>query len=260
MVLFAQEIHLSLLSLSLRLLSLSDMNPAECKWLSDGQQCCMFVTLKASGYVIRSVSISPFWHQFRFCLLWRTRPLWSLKASPSERPSRCSMWRSSLWSISWLRHQMFYPYVTISGTQACESDDLSPFPCFLSSFSGMQWILGYVKMRRIAAVHPPKKGRRRSICRSLRIGTTFTQRCDIIGLQTLVRRMQTLNWDRATEGVRKEPEVFVPHFLVWTTTRPSANFHPDPSKYLSTVDIHEEVWRFSVWAVEKRQQIQLLWT
>ena len=105
------------------------------------------------------------------------------------------MWRSSLWSISWLRHQMFYPYVTISGTQACESDDLSPFSCFLSSFSGMQWILGYVKMRRIAAVHPPKKGRRRSICRSLRTGTTFTQRCDIIGLQTLVRRMQTLNWD-----------------------------------------------------------------
>ena len=32
------------------------------------------------------------------------------------------MWRSSLWSISWLCHHMFYPYVTIS--QACKSDDL----------------------------------------------------------------------------------------------------------------------------------------
>ena len=49
------------------------------------------------------------------------------------------MWRSSLWSISWLRHQMFYPYVMISAAQARESDDLhrvmSPFSLFLSSLS-----------------------------------------------------------------------------------------------------------------------------
>ena len=41
------------------------------------------------------------------------------------------MGRSSLWSISWLCHQMFYACVTISATQARESDDLrhamSPF-------------------------------------------------------------------------------------------------------------------------------------
>ena len=68
------------------------------------------------------------------------------------------MWRSSLWSISWLRHQMFYPYVTISAAQAHESDDLrhamSPFSLFLSSFSGTQRILGYVRPWRIVAVRP----------------------------------------------------------------------------------------------------------
>ena len=47
------------------------------------------------------------------------------------------MWRSSLWSISWLRHQMFYPYVTISAAQARESDAgllLQPFFVFSPSF------------------------------------------------------------------------------------------------------------------------------
>ena len=42
--------------------------------------------------------------------------------------------------ISWFRHQMFYPYVTISAAQARESDDLryatSPFSLFLSFFFG----------------------------------------------------------------------------------------------------------------------------
>ena len=98
------------------------------------------------------------------------------------------MWRSSLWSISWLCHQMFFPYVTIS-------DDLrhtmSPFSLFFSSFSGMQRILGYVRPRRIVAVHPPETGRRRSLWRSLQTGTDFTRCCDIIGLQTLLWRMQT---------------------------------------------------------------------
>ena len=45
-----------------------------------------------------------------------------------------------LWRISWLRHQMFYPYVTISAAQARESDDLrhamSPFFSFSFFFSG----------------------------------------------------------------------------------------------------------------------------
>ena len=98
------------------------------------------------------------------------------------------MWRSSLWSISWLRHHMFYPYVMISAAQARKSDDLrhamSPFSLFL-------WrILGYVRPRRIVAVHPPKRGKRRSIWKSLRIGTAFA-------LQMLLWRMQNLNWDTA---------------------------------------------------------------
>ena len=72
------------------------------------------------------------------------------------------MWRSRLWSISWLCHQMFYPYVTISAAQAHESDDLhhpmSPFSLFLSAFSGAHIILGYVRPRRIVAVRPPETG------------------------------------------------------------------------------------------------------
>ena len=102
--------------------------------------------------------------QFRVCILRRTWPLRSLKASPSET----LLTSSSFWSISWLRHQMFYPYVTISAAQVRESDDLhhtmSPFSLLLSSFSGMQRILGYVRPRRTVAVHPLKRGKIRSIC------------------------------------------------------------------------------------------------
>ena len=69
------------------------------------------------------------------------------------------MGRSGLWTISWLQHQMFYPYATTSATQAHESDNLrhamSLFSLFLS-FSGAQRISGYVRPQRIVAVHPPK--------------------------------------------------------------------------------------------------------
>ena len=77
--------------------------------------------------------------------------------------SRCYMWRSSLWSISWLRHQMFYPYVrkrptkvTIYATQCrlC----LSFFLLFRA-----QRILRYVRSRTIVEVHPPKREKRRSL-------------------------------------------------------------------------------------------------
>ena len=75
---------------------------------------------------------------------------------------------SGLWIISWLPHQMFYPYVTISAAQACESDDLrhatSPFSLFLSYFLGTQRILGYVGPRRIAAVHPPERIETQHVC------------------------------------------------------------------------------------------------
>ena len=95
------------------------------------------------------------------------------------------MWRSRLWSISWLRHQMFYPYAA----QASESDDLhnvmSLFSLFLSSFTSTK---NLERPWRIVAVNPPKRGKRRSIC---------GLHCDETGLQMLLSRMQTLNWDTA---------------------------------------------------------------
>ena len=183
------------------------------------------------------------------------------------------MWRSSLWSISWLRHQMFYPYVTISAAQARESDDLrhvmSPFSLFLSSFSGAQRILGYVRPRRIVEVHPPETGSRRSIWRSPRIGTAFARRCHVIVLQMLLRRMQTLNWDTATEGVRKEPDFFVPvtFCLTFSCERPCLQFWSRSSsnifQQLTSVwksSKSVKVFSLSGEDVFKRQQIQLLWT
>ena len=54
-----------------------------------------------------------------------------------------------------------------------ESDDLchamSSFSLFLSSFSGAQRILGYVRPRRIEGMHLPKRWKRRGIWRILRI-------------------------------------------------------------------------------------------
>ena len=49
---------------------------------------------------------------------------------------------------------------------------MSPFSLLLSSFWGMQRILGYVRPRRIVAVHPPETGSRRSLWRSFRLGQT----------------------------------------------------------------------------------------
>ena len=70
-------------------------------------------------------------------------------------------------SISWLRHHFtltswFLPprpvKVTIYATQ-CRH-----FLSFFLLFSGMLRILGYRRPRRIVVVHPPKWGKRRSIC------------------------------------------------------------------------------------------------
>ena len=41
---------------------------------------------------------------------------------------------------------------------------MSPFSLYLSYFLGSQSILGYVRPWRIAVVHPPETGKRRSIC------------------------------------------------------------------------------------------------
>ena len=64
-------------------------------------------------------------------------------------------------------------------------DFCRPFSLFLSSFLGTQRILGYVRPRRKVAVHPTK--------RRTPLKGAFTGRCHIIGLQMLLRRMQTLN-------------------------------------------------------------------
>ena len=109
--------------------------------------------------------------QFRACILQRTRLLQSLKVSPSETLLTTSavVKCDGLWSISWMDHQMFYSYTTISAAQARESEDLhhamSPFSLFsFFFFSGTQRILDYVRPRKIVAVHPPKPGKRRSLC------------------------------------------------------------------------------------------------
>ena len=99
------------------------------------------------------------------------------------------MRRSSLWSISWLRHQMFHLYIAISAAQAHESDDL---------FWAPQRILGYVRPRRIVAVHPPETGKRRP-------------HCDVIGLQMLLRTMQTMNWDTASVNPGGAPTITFLH-------------------------------------------------
>ena len=72
--------------------------------------------------------------------------------------------------------------VTIYATQ------ISPFSFFLSSFVGEQGILGYGRPRRIVAVHPPQRGKKKAafvgcIWRSLQIKTAFERRRDVIGLQ-----------------------------------------------------------------------------
>ena len=65
--------------------------------------------------------------------------------------------------------------VTIYATQ-CRH-----FLSFFRIFQCAKNLMWYVRPRRIVAVHPPKRGKRRSIC-GLRIGTAFAWRCDIISL------------------------------------------------------------------------------
>ena len=98
---------------------------------------------------------------------------------------------------------MFYPYITISAAQAHEIHNLRHacrhFLSLFLLFQALQRILGHVRPWRIVAVHPPKRGKCVGcIWRSLRIGN-FVRHCDVIGLQMLLWRMQTLNW--GTESI-----------------------------------------------------------
>ena len=95
----------------------------------------------------------------------------------------------------WLRHQMFYPYVTISATQARKSDDLphTMWPISLFFF-GRAKNPGICEAMKDSGASSKKREKKAAfvgwIKRSLRIGTA--QLCDVIGLQMLLRRMQTL--------------------------------------------------------------------
>ena len=76
-----------------------------------------------------------------------------------------------------------------------------PFSVFLSSFSGAQRILGYVRPRTIVLVHPPKKGGKEehleepSDWDSLCVASwhNWPSKCS----------SETLNWDTATESKRE---------------------------------------------------------
>ena len=129
---------------------------------------------------------------FRVCILWRTWPLRSSKASPLKRPSKVVStfvkWDGlgfRAFPGCWFSHP--YPYVTISAAEALKSDDLRHAMLAFSFFPSLfflcaQRILRYWRSQRMVAVHPPFLG---CIWRSLWIGTAFTWRCDVTGLQML---------------------------------------------------------------------------
>ena len=100
---------------------------------------------------------------------------------------------SSLWSISWLRHQIFYPNIMISAAQARESDDLrhvmSPFLfLFLLSWIHKEsWDMwGHEGSERCVLQKQGEEGA------SGEPQTAFVWRCDVMGLEMLRWRMQ--NW------------------------------------------------------------------
>ena len=97
---------------------------------------------------------------------------------------------SRLRSFSWVRHQMFY--ATISAAYARESDDLRhvmlPFSLFLFFFFGHAKNLGIFEATKDSSRASSKNRKKKAafvgcIWRSLRIGTAFVRRCDVIGLQ-----------------------------------------------------------------------------
>ena len=117
--------------------------------------------------------------KFRVCILWRTRSLWSSEASPSETLLTASA------VVKWdgLAFGAFPSCVTRCFTLT--SRFLPPRPVKVTIyaarcrhflfllFSCTQRILGYVRPRRIVVLRPPTTGKRRSIWRSLQIGTAF---------------------------------------------------------------------------------------
>ena len=123
--------------------------------------------------------------QFRVCILWRTRPLWSSKASPSET----LLTSSAVVKCDGLVSGAFPGSVTRCFTLTSRFLPLRPakvtiyamwcrhFPSFFLLFRAREnlWLCEAMKDHSDAS---------------------FVRRCDVIGLQML-RRMQTLDWDTA---------------------------------------------------------------
>ena len=97
--------------------------------------------------------------QVRVRILWRTRPLWLLKASPSETllttwaVVKCDGLAFGAFPVSVTR------CFTLTSWFLNVHHTMLPFSLFPFSFSGAQRILGYVRPQRIAVVHPSKTGR-----------------------------------------------------------------------------------------------------
>ena len=106
--------------------------------------------------------------------------------------------QSSLRSISWLRHSMFYPHVTISAAQAHESDDLhhtmSLFSTFLSSFFGRANNLGICEATKDSSGASSKKREKKE---HLEEPSNRDSHRELLWRNWLLWRMQTLNWDTA---------------------------------------------------------------
>ena len=136
-------------------------------------------------WVSVDLSVSVAVSQFRVCVLWRTRPLWSSKASPSETLFTSSAVLEHFLVASPdvlpLRHDFCRP-----GPQKWQST-----PRDVTIFSVSFFFFGHAKNLGICEEDrsgaSSKTGKRRSNWRSLQIGTTFTP----------CWHMQTLNWDTA---------------------------------------------------------------
>ena len=103
--------------------------------------------------------------QLRVCILQRTQAL-EVFEGKSFRETLLTASAVSKWdSLAFGAFPGCRPDVLTLRHDFCESDSLrhamSPFSLFLSSCSGAQSILGYLRSRRIVAVHPPKRGKRR---------------------------------------------------------------------------------------------------
>ena len=104
------------------------------------------------------------------------------------------MWRSSLWSISWLRHQMFYSYIMISPPRPTK---WRPTPRDVTILSLSFCFFGHTKNHGICEATKDRShasSKKREIGGAFKLGQSSH---GVIGLHMLLRRLQTLNWATA---------------------------------------------------------------